>query len=108
MIQIDVLGPLVARYQAKLLSLQPMQDIVILALWSAGIALTPVRLADLIWDIPTAGSIKTVHGHIRRIRGALLEASGTTAGLVLTIRLGGGLSAYELASEVRVDADEFI
>jgi SARP family transcriptional regulator, regulator of embCAB operon len=108
MIQIEVLGPLVARYRARLLNLQPMQDVVILALWSAGIALTAVRLAELIWDIPTAGSIKTVHGHIRRIRGALLAAGGTTGGLVQTIRLGGGLSAYELVSEVRVDADEFI
>jgi DNA-binding SARP family transcriptional activator len=108
MIQIEVLGPLVARYRANLLNLQPMQDVVILALWSAGIALTAVRLAELIWDIPTAGSIKTVHGHIRRIRGALLAAGGTTGGLVQTVRLGGGLSAYELVSEVRVDADEFI
>jgi DNA-binding SARP family transcriptional activator len=108
MIQIEVLGPLVARYRAKTLNLQPMQDIVILALWSAGIALTPVRLAELIWDIPTAGSIKTVHGHIRRIRGALLDAGGTAAEFVLTRRLGGGLSAYELVNELSIDADEFI
>jgi DNA-binding SARP family transcriptional activator len=108
MIQIEVLGPLVTRYRAKILNLQPMQDIVILALWCAGIALTPVRLAELIWDIPTAGSVKTVHGHIRRIRGALLAVGGAAGELIVTIRLGGGLSAYELAGGLRVDADEFI
>lgn len=107
MIQIEVLGPLVTRYRAKTLNLQPMQHVVILALWSAGIAVTPTHLAGLIWDIPTAGAIKTVQGHIRRIRGALLDAGGTAAGLILTIRLGGGQTAYELAGGLHIDADDF-
>lgn len=107
MIHIEVLGPLVTRYRATTLTLQPMQDVVILALWSAGTTITPSRLAELIWDVPTAGATKTVQGHIRRIRGALLAAGGTAAEFISTVRLGGGVCAYELARELRVDADEF-
>jgi SARP family transcriptional regulator, regulator of embCAB operon len=106
MFQIDVLGPLVIRYRAEVLLLQPMQDIVILALWSAGIAITPDRLAQLIWDHPTSGSVKTTRTHISRARKAVLDAGGATAQFITTTKLGSSRTAYQLAS-ADVDADRY-
>jgi DNA-binding SARP family transcriptional activator len=105
MFQIDVLGPLVIRYRAAVLLLQPMQDIVILALWSAGIAITPDRLAQLIWDHPSTGSVKTTRTHISRARKAVLDV-GATAQFITTTKLGSSRTAYQLAS-ADVDADRY-
>jgi SARP family transcriptional regulator, regulator of embCAB operon len=107
MFEVQVLGPLVIRYRARILTLQPMQAVMFLALWCTGTALTPLGVAELVWDDLDMVSVKTVHSHVRRIRGAVSQAGGAAVDLIVTTMLGGSRSAYVLADGLDVDADRF-
>jgi DNA-binding SARP family transcriptional activator len=107
MIKIKVLGEFEATCNGTVISLQPMQEIVILILLCAGGLLTRDRLVQLIWDQPSAGSVKTLHTHMSRIGKAVQAVGGDPGEFVVTVPLGARRSGYRLARGLDIDAVRF-
>jgi DNA-binding SARP family transcriptional activator len=106
-IEIKVLGEFEATYDGNPIALQPMQHVVILVLLCAGGLLTRDRMVQLLWDRPSAGSVKTLHTHLSRIGKGVQAAGGSPDELVVTVPLGGGRFGYRLAGDLEVDAEHF-
>lgn len=107
MIKISVLGEFEASYDGIAIPLQPMQNLVILALLCAGTVISRDRLVELIWDPPTRGSVKTLHTHLSRIDKAVKDVGGDPEKFVARTRLSGGHFGYRLADGLDIDATRF-
>jgi DNA-binding SARP family transcriptional activator len=100
-------GRFVLRCDDKRIDLQPMQIRVLLALYCAGGRVETSQLVNLLWHIPTSGNRDTLRTHIKRIRDKVADAGGTPDEFIVTTPIGDGQYAYELAGDVRFDANEF-
>lgn len=107
MIEIKVLGEFEATYDGNPIELQPKQHMVIMVLLCAGGVLTRDRMVQLLWDTPSAGSVKTLHTHLSRIGKGVQAAGGSPEELIVTVPLGGGRFGYRLAGDLEVDAERF-
>lgn len=107
MIEISVLGEFEASYDGTVIPLQPMQNMVILALLCARELVFRDRLAGLVWNTPTSRSVKTLHSHLSRIGKGVEAVGGGPAELVVGVPLGSGRFGYRLADGLDVDAIRF-
>ena len=107
MIEISVLGEFEASYDGMVIPLQPMQNLVILALLCSRGVVDRERLAELVWTPPTPGSAKTLHTHLSRIDVGVKAVGGEPEQFVARARLAAGRFGYRLADGLDIDAVRF-
>jgi DNA-binding SARP family transcriptional activator len=106
-IELKVLGEFEATCNGSIIPLQPMQKIVILILLCADGLIARDRIVRLIWDHPSAGSVKTLHTHLSRIGKGVEAVGGQPDDFVVTVPLGSRQFGYRLARGLDIDAVRF-
>jgi SARP family transcriptional regulator, regulator of embCAB operon len=107
MIVISVFGEFEARYDDRVLPLQPKQRELIQALLCMGEMVSRDRVVELLWGQLSDSRIQTLHTHLSRIDRAVTSAGGDAHKFIVRTPLGERRSGYRLGEGTDIDADRF-